>query len=463
MTRRGFRAGERGPGVTERRVEYMPLATIDAAPRNPKRHATTLINASISRFGFAELPLLDERTGCLVAGHGRLDDIAARHRAGEDPPDGVRIDDHGTWLVPVVRGWASRSDAEAEAYLVASNKLTTRGGWHDDELADVLADLADVDPALFEVTGFTDGDLESLLAAGHAEDDDSDGDPDGELPTVDRRDRPATIPDDPISVPGDLWALGKHRLLCGDATNPDDVDRVLDGLGDPGIVWADPPYGINAVGKDGKVGDSRGSKASPTAGGGAGTFVATTQYAPVAGDDTTETAADAFRLLLPMFPQARHVWWGANHYASSAGLPDAAGWLVWDKQTNGDFADAELAWTNYGGAVRRLVHLWNGMARATEKSTKRVPPTQKPIRLAEWAYGIVDKHTDRLVVLDVCAGAGGALLAADATGRTCAAIELTPAYVDAICRRWQQQTGQKPERITADGAREPVDFTDPDE
>jgi hypothetical protein len=146
--------------MAERRIEYVLLSTIEAAPRNPKQHAMSAIRASIDRFGLGELPLIDERTGRLVAGHGRLDDIAERHRAGQHAPDGVRLDDSGNWLVPVIRGWASRSDAEAEAYLVASNKLTTRGGWDNEALAEVLSDLSD--QGLLELSGFTDAELAAL-------------------------------------------------------------------------------------------------------------------------------------------------------------------------------------------------------------------------------------------------------------------------------------------------------------
>lgn len=149
----------------DRRVEYQPLATIESALRNPKLHDQDGIRTSIDRFGLGELPLIDERTGRLVAGHGRLDDLAARRSAREDPPDGVRIDPaSGDWLIPVIRGWASRSDPEAEAYLVASNKLTTKGGWDDAELAQVLADLADQD--LLALTGFTDAEIEKLIGDG---------------------------------------------------------------------------------------------------------------------------------------------------------------------------------------------------------------------------------------------------------------------------------------------------------
>lgn len=148
--------------MTQRHIEYVPLATIGAAPRNPKQHAANDIRASIDRFGLGELPLIDERTGRLVAGHGRLDDIAERRRAGQDPPDGVQVDEAGDWLVPVIKGWRSRSDAEAEAYLIASNKLTTKGGWDDAELSEMLTDLNGTD--LFELTGFTEAELAGLAA-----------------------------------------------------------------------------------------------------------------------------------------------------------------------------------------------------------------------------------------------------------------------------------------------------------
>lgn len=146
-----------------RRVEYMPLTQVEVALRNPKRHAEAEIRASIDRFGLAELPLLDERTGRLVAGHGRLDQVAAMRNDGQAPPDGVKLADNGEWLVPVVRGWSSRSDAEADSYLVGSNKLTIRGGWDNDGLAELLTDLAAQDAELLTLTGFTSDELSKLV------------------------------------------------------------------------------------------------------------------------------------------------------------------------------------------------------------------------------------------------------------------------------------------------------------
>jgi DNA methylase len=182
-----------------------------------------------------------------------------------------------------------------------------------------------------------------------------------------------------------------------------------------------------------------------------------TRYLPVAGDDTLETAVDAFRLLSAECPAARHVWWGGNHYAGSAQLADSSCWLVWDKENTGDFADCELAWTSHSGAVRIFHHMWNGMLRASERG-KRVHPTQKPVALAEWAFGVIDPKNERKVVLDTFAGSGSTLIAAHNTGRAAALIEMEPAYVDVIARRWEQATGIRPERVRPDGTAEPVSF-----
>lgn len=427
-----------------RRIEYVPLDTLQGAPRNPKRHYAEGIRASISKYGLGELPLLDERTGRLVAGHGRRDDLAARKAAGEEPPDGVKVGPDGDWLVPVIRGWSSRSDMDAEAYLVASNSLTVHGGWDEQGLADILSGLAEFDPALLDVTGYSQGDLEEMLA---------DLDNVTELPpAMGDPDHVPDMPEHPKTEPGDLWLLGsRHRLLCGDATNPDHLDRVLDGR-QPGIVYTDPPYGISIVNEAGKVGHHTGMPFGGLKGN--GKVIPTTAYLPVAGDGSPEVAGDAFRLLFGSYPDAVHIWWGGNHYAASAGLPDASCWLVWDKDNTGNFADAELAWTNHPGAVRLLRHMWNGMLRASERG-KRVHPTQKPVALAEWAFETVDPKRERTVVLDVFGGSGSTLMAAHATGRDAAVIEMEPHYCDVIARRFQEATGEVPV-LASTG--EPVDF-----
>lgn len=143
-------------------TDYMPVDDIPSATRNPKKHDEAAIGKSISKWGFADGPILDERTGRLVAGHGRLADVKARRDAGGDPPDGVLVDDDGRWLMPVQRGWASRSDEDAEGFLVAHNHTTEKGGWDSTELAALLADLAETDADLLDATGYTMDEIATL-------------------------------------------------------------------------------------------------------------------------------------------------------------------------------------------------------------------------------------------------------------------------------------------------------------
>lgn len=160
----------------------MPLDGVLRADRNPKRHDAALIRKSIGKFGVVETPALDERTGKLVAGHGRLNEWERARAAGENPPDGVQVVD-GDWHVPISRGWASRDDAEADAYLLVSNRSTELGGWDGPELAGLLTDVTS--DGLLDYTGFTEDDLATLLGGNDDEDDpiaDTDSDP-GDYPS----------------------------------------------------------------------------------------------------------------------------------------------------------------------------------------------------------------------------------------------------------------------------------------
>lgn len=300
---------------------------------------------------------------------------------------------------------------------------------YDDRLLlELLSDLPDLDGA-----GYDLDDIDRLERALREEDD----------PVSGGRTDPDDVPDIPaqaVTHLGDVWQLGPHRLLCGDATNSDDLARAVAGAA-IGVVYTDPPYGINVVGADGKIGDKRGYPFR----GGTGPVIPTTKYLPVTGDTGPRLAADAFHLLHTSYPNALHVWWGANHYAATAALPDAHCWLVWDKDNStNDFADAELAWTNHPGSVRLLRHMWNGMLRATERG-KRFHPNQKPVALAVWAFEQVKAPIDA-PVLDVFAGSGSTLIACHQTGRTGLLLEIEPTYCDVICRRYQEHTGIVPVR-----------------
>lgn len=143
-----------------RQIEYLPLDDLAVDPRNPKAHDTGTITASIDRFGVVEAIVRDDRTGYIVSGHGRRSTLRAMQERGDLPPDGVRAEG-GHWYVPVVTGWASRSDTEARAALIALNRTTELGGWVDDELVDLLGELAE-QPDGLEGVGFYPEDLDQL-------------------------------------------------------------------------------------------------------------------------------------------------------------------------------------------------------------------------------------------------------------------------------------------------------------
>ena len=160
------------------------------------------------------------------------------------------------------------------------------------------------------------------------------------------------------------------------------------------------------------------------------------------GDDTTETALTAYYLAANLWPSAAHVWWGGNYYAN--GLPPSSCWLVWDKENTGNFADAELAWTNQTTAIRIFRHMWNGMLRASERE-KRVHPTQKPVALAEWVYAQYGEDVD--LIFDPFLGSGMSLIAAQNVGKRVFGCELSPEYVDTVVARFEQVTGETARRL----------------
>ncbi|MFI9847563.1 hypothetical protein ACIHFD_61850 [Nonomuraea sp. NPDC051941] len=141
----------------------MPLPEIARAVRNPKEHDLPAIRKSIEKFGCTVAGELDERTGRLVAGHGRLLVLDEMASEGKSPPEGVKVADDGTWLPPILRGWSTRSDADAEGYLIANNRTPERGGWDHGMLADMLADIGAADEELLAATGYDMADVDELM------------------------------------------------------------------------------------------------------------------------------------------------------------------------------------------------------------------------------------------------------------------------------------------------------------
>lgn len=307
-------------------------------------------------------------------------------------------------------------DEQALRILLIDNRANDLASYDDSALVEMLKGLMDTELKL-EGTGFDPDDLDQLLKDLDMESGNAiEGDPDA-------------VPDDAPSktVLGDVWLLGDHRLMCGDSTNPTDLDRLTANT-TPDMVFADPPYGISHTGK---------GITAPTK---SGRIVEGNNFGEILGDGDVEIAIQAFLMCSAQYPSARMIWWGANYYPST--LPNGHGWLVWDKERVGDvFSGAELAFINGGVRVDVFRHLWHGIAKASEVGQKRMHPTQKPVALAQWCF---ERYGTPTSILDPFAGSGSTLIAAHQTGRTAYLMELDPHYCDVICKRFQQATGITP-------------------
>lgn len=362
-------------------VTYRPIESLIPYARNSRTHSdaqVAQIAASIKEFGWTN-PVLIDAEGGIIAGHGR---IMAGRKLGITEAPCIVLD--------------GLTEAQRRAYVIADNKLALNAGWDIDLLKIELGDLKALDFDL-SLTGFDPGELGNLLA------DKTDGLTDEDA-----------VPETParaVTVLGDVWVLGKHRVMCGDSTSVDAVEKLMDGV-KPDLIHTDPPYGMNAVSKSSVLKKNYGTD--------------------IMGDDTPDVAKDAFRLINELYPDAKQIWWGANYYCSV--LPDSECWLVWDKNNGGsDQTDCELAWANFRSVVRQFTM-------ASEK-VNRVPPTQKPVALMEWI--IKRFNLSAKTIADFFGGSGSTLIAAEKNGIEAFIMEFDPKFADVIIKRWQDFTGQK--------------------
>jgi ParB-like chromosome segregation protein Spo0J len=432
------------------RIEYMALTELAALrhSRNPKDHDIGALAKAINRFGYVAPVTVDERTGLMVAGHGRIDTLTQMKAQGRKAPARIEARD-GEWYVPVVRGIAFNSDAEVEAYLIADNRLTELGGWHNSELATLLQDLERIDASLLEATGYDADDVQALLDdLERAQEIAEQQEAGASTALIDKAQELAAK----YGVErGKAWQVGRHRVMCGDAFNPADRETLLQGAA-PDLLHTDPPYGINAVqeGKAGQQGTGRGSTRStaPSVGfkdkapeGYGSTHRASKHaYVPVPvlypvieGDDGPFDP----RPLLGLAPIT--ILWGANNFADK--LPLSRAWFVWDKRegiTRNDFSDCELAWQDGAekGASRVFHHLWNGLHKASQHGESRRHPTEKPVALFQ---EIGQRYAAGGAWLDLFAGSGAQVVAAERAGATCYAMEIEPLYVAVILDRLEQE------------------------
>lgn len=360
--------------------------------------------ASIREFGFTNPVLIDEENN-LIAGHGRL--LAARK---------LKLD-----VVPaiIVDGM---DDRKRRALVIADNKLALNSGWDEDALRVELEDLAG---DFGELMGFSEDELVELLKGEETEgltDDDA-------VPEA---------PETPVTIEGDVWLLGKHRLMCGDSTSIDAVDKMMPETAN--MIFTDPPYLMDFTG--GMHAD--GSKSFNSKHG----AIKNDKMSKQDGDDFLDGINSVIKSKVDGAFYITFYRLGiAQYYASfeRVGLQSRS-LVIWDKGnhtlSNSDYMSMYepifYGWVNnhkfYGG--KNGMDIW----RIPRTSKNDLHPTMKPVALCEKA--IEDGSQINGIVLDLFGGSGSTLIACEKSNRACRMMELDPKYCDVIIQRWQEFTGK---------------------
>ena len=228
---------------------------------------------------------------------------------------------------------------------------------------------------------------------------------------------------------GEIVQLGRHKLMCGDATSREDVMRLVDGES-VNLVLTDPPYGINVV--DAHTHNIGGHHASKMTG---GKIVKAREYALVIGDNTKEMAREHYHIARTICN--RQIIWGGQNFTEF--LPPSCGWLFWDKcRAEGlSFSDGELAWCNVNVKVKKYIHKWDGFTRAGNPEwNMKIHPNQKPVELHMRILEDFTQPDD--IILDCFGGSGTTLIACEMTGRKCLMMEISPDYCDIISERYNK-------------------------
>lgn len=399
-------------------IEAWPTSKLTPYARNARTHSADQVSqiaASIVEFGFTN-PILAGSDGIIVAGHGRL---AAAQKLGLDTVPVVVLDH----LTP----------AQRKALIIADNKIAANAGWDEDLLRIELQDLLE-DGYNLDLVGFDPDELADILA--------------GEEPDITGlgdEDAAPEVADTIISKAGDVWIMGKHRLLCGDSTDAANYEILMAGT-PANLIFCDPPYNVDYANtaKDKQRGTHR----------------------PIMNDNLGDGFYDF--LLAAFKPMLAHCEGGVYIAMSSSELDtlqaafrEAGGkwstFIIWAKNTftlgradyQRQYEPILYGWpegkNRHWCGARDQGDVWN-----IKKPAKNdLHPTMKPVELVERAIRNSSRPGD--VVLDSFGGSGTTLIAAEKTGRQARLIELDPKYADVIVRRWQIYSGGQATR-ESDGA-----------
>lgn len=415
----------------------MRLSDVEAAfePSNPRRHDVTGIADSIRERGFNAPPMLNEKTGRLVYGHGRTKGV--RQLFGVDPevvPTRIQLADDGEWMLPVFRGVSFKSKNEAEEYLMADNRLAELGGWDPEPTAKILLRIRERGNLVG--TGFTSKRVEQLLYEIRK------GRGPREVP-------PVSPPAKPITQVGDLWELGPHRLVCGDSTKGA-LEVVLQGR-KADMVWIDPPYGVDysAPGRAAKlrrtgVDDRHESIKNDNIEGLEALLRAS--FAKIIA--STKKGAPWYVTAPPgSITFSRELDLVGVHRQTLVWVKDS--FVVGRSHFHYRHEAILYGWSPGHSCLhpppnRKQDTVWN----FDRPKVSAEHPTMKPIALVAHAIELSSAKGD--LVVDAFGGSGTTLLAADQLKRVAALVELSPAYCDVIIQRWENLTGKKARRVPRD-------------
>lgn len=389
-------------------IKKVTISDLIPYARNSRTHSdaqVAQIAASIKEFGFINPVIVDGENG-IIAGHGRV--LAARKLGMKDVP--VIEADHLT-------------DTQKRAYIIADNKLALNAGWDDEMLRLEIAELEAMDFDV-DLLGFDADELSGLL--------------DGEDQTTEGLTDPDAVPEvpvEPVTKPGDIWLLGNHRLMCGDSTSIDDIDRLCESR--QVDMWlTDPPYNVSYEG---------------------GTKEKLTIKNDTMSDDSFRqflrdaySAADAIMKPGAVF----YIWHADLEGFNFRGAAKDIGWtvrqcVIWNKSSlvmgrqdyHWKHEPCLYGWKDGAG------HLWASDRKQTTVINYEKPqrngehPTMKPVGLFE--YQMLNNTKGGDIVLDSFGGSGTTLIAAEKNGRHSRLMELDPKYCDVIIKRWQDFTGKQ--------------------
>jgi DNA modification methylase len=374
--------------VTHEKVEdLIPYASNS---RTHSEQQIAQIAASIREFGWTN-PVLINDENSIIAGHGRL--LAARQLKMTEVPC-IKLD-HLT-------------KSQQKALVIADNQLALNAGWDVEMLKAEISGL-DTEGFDLDLLGFDSDFLDGLLIEETEGLTDEDAVPD--------------VPEEPETKLGDVWILGRHRLMCGDSTSIDAVDRLMDGR-KADMVFTDPPYGISY-------------SSDKFAGNKAGVTNKRNKAEMILGDDNDFDPS----FLVQMFKGAKEMFvWGYQYYPDKLGR---GGIIVWNKKKETEAAnphgDFELCWSRK--ERNKMCWLQWGGFKNKEKGEDRLHTTQKPVSLSLWFFENWGKGL--VCVVDLFGGSGSTLIACEKTARDCRMMELDPKYCDVIKKRWEDFTGQK--------------------